>query len=302
MSGAVPVTIIGGYLGAGKTTLVNHLLRHAGGQRLAVLVNEFGELAIDQDLIEAEGDEIISIAGGCICCSFGDDLSGALTDLAALSPPPDHIVIEASGVAIPGSVAASVSLLAGFRPGAIAVLADAETVRDHARDVYLGDTILRQLHDADMVIMTKTDLLDRQAVLQVRDWLGATAGDAEIFEAPHGRLPGDVLLGPGASGCGHGPAHHHDASFESAAIAVDGPVEAHGLAARLADGELGVIRAKGFVEDVCGATRLIQVVGRRFEVLDSPARDRHILVCIGRSGGLRRAELRRLIQTGRTVP
>ena len=77
----IPVTVIGGYLGAGKTTLVNHLLRHADGRRLAVLVNEFGSIAIDEDLIEAEEDGLISIAGGCICCSFGNDLIGAINDL-----------------------------------------------------------------------------------------------------------------------------------------------------------------------------------------------------------------------------
>ena len=77
MTVPLPVIILGGYLGAGKTTLVNHLLRHAGGRRIAVLGNEFGELPIDEDLIEAKGDDLISIAGGCICCSFGGDLTAA---------------------------------------------------------------------------------------------------------------------------------------------------------------------------------------------------------------------------------
>ena len=81
----LPVSVIGGYLGAGKTTLVNHLLRHANGRRLAVLVNEFGDLPIDADLIEAEEDGLISISGGCVCCSFGNDLIAALGDLAKMT-------------------------------------------------------------------------------------------------------------------------------------------------------------------------------------------------------------------------
>ena len=83
----VPVTVIGGYLGAGKTTMVNQLLRHAEGRRIAILVNEFGDLPIDEDLIEAEGEDMIAISGGCICCSFGSDLTAALIKLSELTPP-----------------------------------------------------------------------------------------------------------------------------------------------------------------------------------------------------------------------
>ena len=82
----LPVTLIGGYLGAGKTTLVNHLLHHADGRRLAVLVNEFGDLPIDADLIEARDGNLISIAGGCICCSFGSDLVAALLNIKQREP------------------------------------------------------------------------------------------------------------------------------------------------------------------------------------------------------------------------
>ena len=88
MTARTPVTVVGGYLGAGKTTLVNHLLRTAQGVRLAILVNDFGSLAIDADLIEARSDNLISIAGGCVCCSFGSDLMGALMKLSEGVPPP----------------------------------------------------------------------------------------------------------------------------------------------------------------------------------------------------------------------
>ena len=104
----IPVSVIGGYLGAGKTTLVNHLLRNANGRKLAVLVNEFGELPIDADLIEADDGDMISIAGGCICCSYGSDLVGALMELPERMPNMDGMLIEASGVALPGVQSGSV--------------------------------------------------------------------------------------------------------------------------------------------------------------------------------------------------
>ena len=102
MSGTIPVTLIGGYLGAGKTTLVNHLLRNADGRRLAVLVNEFGALPIDADLIVARDGNLISISGGCICCSFGSDLLAALIELKGRGDAIDHLLIETSGVALAG--------------------------------------------------------------------------------------------------------------------------------------------------------------------------------------------------------
>jgi len=123
MSSAMPVTIIGGYLGSGKTTLINHLLRNANGIRLAVMVNDFGNLAIDAELIEAQDGDVISLSGGCICCSYGDDLSAALLKLQTGGVPPEHIFIEASGVALPGAIGKTLSLLRAYRLDGIVVLA-----------------------------------------------------------------------------------------------------------------------------------------------------------------------------------
>jgi hypothetical protein len=101
----VPVTIIGGYLGAGKTTLINALLAADHGRRLAVLVNDFGAVNIDVELIERHDGETISLTNGCICCSIADSLGESLDQVLALEPRPDQIVIEASGVADPAAIA-----------------------------------------------------------------------------------------------------------------------------------------------------------------------------------------------------
>ena len=101
----LPAVVVGGWLGAGKTTLVNHLLRHAGGRRIAVLVNDFGEVSIDADLIVGAEGGLLSLAGGCMCCSWGDDLFGTLARLRAREPAPEVLLVETSGVAQPAAVA-----------------------------------------------------------------------------------------------------------------------------------------------------------------------------------------------------
>lgn len=129
----LPVTIVGGYLGAGKTTLVNHLLRHADGLRIAVLVNDFGDLPIDADLIESADGDVIALAGGCVCCAFGSDLVGALIALARRAPRPDHVLIETSGVALPGAVARTLTLVAGLERQGVLVVVDAQRARPRRR-------------------------------------------------------------------------------------------------------------------------------------------------------------------------
>lgn len=279
----LPLTVIGGYLGAGKTTLVNHLLRHADGLRLAVLVNEFGALPIDEDLIEAEDDDIISIAGGCVCCSYGNDLTLALMKLAELDPAPDHVLLEASGVAIPGAIAASLTLLQGYSLDAILVLANAETIEAQAADTYVGDTVRRQLGDADLVILNKVDLVLDTDAARTRAWLEKVSPGAEVVASRHGGLPLETLLqgAPAARAPISAPAHPEAHNFESRAIEVAHPVDANALAAALAMPDLRLIRAKGFVRTATGSAASIQTVGRRWAVAEAAAGVAPGLVVIG---------------------
>lgn len=283
---ALPATVIGGYLGSGKTSLVNHLLRRAAGRRLAVLVNEFGELAIDGDLIEAESERLISIAGGCVCCSFGDDLAGAMRDLAAMRPRPDHLLIESSGVAIPGAVASTVSLLDGFRPDGIVVVADAVAVRADAGDDYLGDTIARQLADAEIVVANKTDMLPASALPSLMEWLSAAAPGAVLIPAERGRVaPGAVMGALPEPGEGS-PSDHSDLLFESAVIEPAAGIDVEALARALATGPHGVIRAKGCAIGADGKPWLLHTVGERWEASRAEGKRATGIVCIGFRGRL----------------
>ena len=281
---SVPVTTIGGYLGSGKTTLVNHLLRNANGRKLAVLVNEFGDLPIDEDLIEAQDETLISIAGGCICCSFGNDLIGALRDMLGGSTVPDQILIETSGVAIPSAIVATVALLTGLHSDASLVVVDAETVRTAARDDYIGDTITRQLSDADIVVVNKGDLVSDTAKQELADWLSDVAPGSVILPTEFGRVAPDAIFGCVAEPSHGLTAHHSDALFESITLHPDPIEDVPNYVHCLITENRGIVRAKGYVYDMMDQCWLIQVVGQRSNVTRSDQAKQNGLVCIGLRG------------------
>lgn len=304
----IPVTVIGGYLGAGKTTLVNHLLRNAAGRRLAVLVNDFGDLPIDADLIEAQSEDLISIAGGCVCCSFGSDLMGALMKLAQREPAPDHVLLETSGVALPGSVARSVALIRACSIDGVVVMADAETVAARAADRYMGDTITRQLAEADLVIANKTDLVTGAQLEALRTWIAEAAPQARLIEAERGQVPVDVMFGIGHASQPAGlfspgtlkPVADASSQYESASFAIPHRVDVEKIARALSKLECGLIRAKGVLRDADGSTRALQVVGSRFEVtvFEGVATG---IVCIGLRGQVNRTAIEQAIDQANTA-
>lgn len=301
----LPLTVLGGYLGAGKTTLVNHLLGNAGGRRLAVLVNDFGDLSIDETLIESREGNLLSIAGGCVCCSFGSDFMAGLMQMAALDPPPDHLLVETSGVALPGAVARSAALLQAIRVDAVVVLVDAETVRARAADRYLGDTVTRQLAEADLVVLNKTDLVDAAARPALKDWLATLAPRAGLLECEHGKVGAELLLGlrrdaARATGVLSGGSMRapEDAAarYASASFELDGALDAQALATRLAAPALGLLRAKGIVRDADGSLVVLQVVGARAALEAAPeGATPGPLVCIGARGRFDRDAVAALI-------
>lgn len=285
MSPALPVTIIGGYLGAGKTTLVNNLLR-TSGLRLAVLVNEFGALPIDRDLIEAEDEALVSIAGGCVCCEYGDDLVGALMQVQALEPRPDHVLLESSGVAIPGSILASLMFVDGMRGDGVVVMADAAEIRTTAANKYLADTIQRQLADADILVLNKADLVSAADMAEVTGWLKERVPGTRIIPAEQGRVPHEALLGSvPLPRRGHRVSGHAEGLFRSVVLQPPGPVDPVALARDLAEGGHGLVRAKGYVRGADGGLELIQVVGERWAVEPVSGTHETGVVCIGLRSG-----------------
>ena len=291
----LPVTVIGGYLGAGKTTLVNYLLRNANGLRLAVLVNEFGELAIDRDLIEAEEEGLISISGGCVCCSFGGDLIAALRNLSQMQPRPQHILIESSGVAKPSAIFYSVALLDGFSADGVVVLSDAETVQENANDKYMGDTVLAQITQADILLLNKCDLVDPQNIAETANWLARQNPNARLVKTKHSVAAPEVVLESFLGRQKITEPHHHLDQMTSMNLIPTTSLDAMNLAKTLAEGEFGLVRAKGFVTDISGDKMLIQIVGRRWAIKAADPKLKDGLVCLGMKEQMRPSQLRALI-------
>jgi G3E family GTPase len=306
LNAPIPVTIVGGYLGAGKTTLVNHLLRRRGERRIAVLVNDFGELAIDAELIESRDGTLLQLAGGCVCCSFGSDLMAALQRIRELQPAPDHILLECSGVALPGAVARTLTLLKGLALDAVLVLADAETLRERAADRYVGELLKQQLREADLIALNKLDLAAPGDAQALPRWLAEAAPRARVLPCRHAQLPPALALGLGLgkthverertaatplalAGAGHG-----GALFTSLSLEFEHAVDTARLAAALLAPGLGLLRAKGLMRGTDGLPCSLQLVGARCVVAPSAhARPRQgRLVGIGLQGCFDAADLR----------
>jgi G3E family GTPase len=279
----IPVTVVGGYLGAGKTTLVNHLLRHANGVRLGVLVNDFGALQIDAELIEATDGDTVSLTNGCICCSLAGGVMEALQSLAARPQPPDRVIIETSGVSDPVAVA-QYAHLPGFRLDAVIVLADAETVRRRSTDKHVGRHVLQQLRGADLVALNKVDLLAADQLAAVRAWLAETAPGVRVIEATNARLPLAVVFDDRPAdnrpadnrpadnqpaddrpAVGGQPQHHVHDEHRTWTRAAEQPVDRAAFDAWVAALAPGIVRAKGFVRftDEPATEWEFQLVGAR---------------------------------------
>jgi G3E family GTPase len=161
----LPVTILGGYLGAGKTTLLNRILTGDHGQRVGVIVNDFGALNVDARLIVAHDGDTVSLANGCVCCSASDGTGEALAGFIRRADRLDRIVIEMSGVAEPARLAQNV---AAFRlpVDGVIVLVDAEQLPAQLANRYVGRTVARSLSQADLIVVNKLDLAPPEALAE----------------------------------------------------------------------------------------------------------------------------------------
>jgi len=243
MPAKIPATVVTGFLGAGKTTLIRHMLQNAQGKRIALIINEFGDLGVDGDILKGCGDEvcteddIVELSNGCICCTVADDFIPTMEALLARKDKPDHIVIETSGLALPQplirafnwpgistkvTVDGVVTVVDGravhdgqFAHNVAAV--DAQRAQDENLDheTPLSELFEDQIACADMIVVNKIDLLDAAQADALTAKLKADSREGvQVVKATMGALPVDVLLGQGVGAEGdlaarHEVHHHH---------------------------------------------------------------------------------------------
>ncbi len=263
----IPVTIVGGYLGAGKTTLINSLLRDPAGRRVAVLVNDFGGINIDAALIASSNATTIALTNGCACCVLSDDLGEAFRSVASATPAFDEIIVEASGVADPRQLAEWANL-PGLRLKAVAVLADVTTIVERLDDVYLGKTIRRQLQGADFVVLTKTALANEEVTARATQLISQVAPLAPI-RTPCNDQPWAMFEAFQSEKAPHRSSHtdDHSSVHVASTFQFTRPVAVKELEACLGWSIPGLVRAKGFVPmHGSSAPSLLQVVGSAIEI------------------------------------
>lgn len=284
----LPVTLVTGFLGSGKTTLINHILSNRQGVRAAVLVNEFGDIGIDNDLIIASADDMIELNNGCICCTTNNDLIDSIVRVLARADQLDHIIVETTGVADPLPVALTFlrsEFRGALRLDGIVTVADAE---NFSLDRFDTIAARHQLRHADAVLLNKCDTITAPRIADIEARIRAENPNARILHTTHAAVPLPLILDVDLfreHPAGH-HAHLHEDGFTSVSFASDRPFSVTRFQHFLDTGRPpGLFRGKGFLWLAETDKRYIfHLVGNRFS-LDEDARTdpgANRLVLIGR--------------------
>jgi G3E family GTPase len=290
----IPVTLLTGFLGSGKTTVLNRVLSESHGQRIAVIVNEFGELGVDGDLVSGASGDVVELANGCLCCATRGQLLKALGQVIAADPPPEAIVIETSGLADPFPVLSELahsSLLDRVQVDGVITLVDCA---NFDRNLDSAEAAFQQIVAADLLLVNKIDLVDPSIPPLVERGIRVLNPAARVAQCVAGDVPLALLLGARVAARGEAgvPAalaekgHHHDhghGGFEAMALDPPGALDPARLSAWFEALPPDVFRAKGFVR-LAGQDGLVAVsaVGTRHAFTPAPpGASRARLVVIG---------------------
>lgn len=289
----LPMTVISGYLGAGKTTFINQLLAADHGLKLMILVNDFGAINIDAALLASKDEDTIALTNGCVCCTMGSDLFLALGDALDRRPRPDHLIVEASGVADPARIANAARAEPDMRYAGIVTLVDGEAFDGLSNDPLIGPQVRNQVSRADLVVITK----------QVPHAL--EAGLAELTHAPILRDPNSaavlnlVLSDPAPATLTDSVTQHPDyTAWVSQEVT---GIDKAALHKALTHRPSGLFRVKGTIVDSAGDAWVVQVVGQNIDITRTTTSDLPALVGIGPRNRVDRTEVEAWWSSVRTL-
>ncbi|HEY3908557.1 MAG TPA: GTP-binding protein [Stellaceae bacterium] len=271
----LPVAIVTGFLGSGKTTLVNHILTQLHGVKIGVMVNEIGDIAIDSELIIGAGDDMVELANGCICCSINNDLLDAIFRVLQRRPRVEYLIVETSGLADPLPIVLTFlrsELRDLVRIDAIVTVADAESF---SLDLFDSEAAANQLRYADAILLNKCDLVGEDTAQFVEEKIAAIGG-GRIVRTTRAEIPLPLILGAGAFQPDRYSAergHDHLAAdgFEAVSFASDRAFLADGFQSFLEELPGNVFRAKGILAiDGSDTRHVFHLVGKRFTLDPAP--------------------------------
>ena len=267
-----PLTLLTGFLGAGKTTLLNRILTERHGRRIAVIVNEFGEVGIDGALVAGAAGDVVELANGCLCCATRGQLLKAVHAVLEAQPPAEAVLVETSGLADPFPVLSELahsSLVERVEVDGVLTLVDAD---NFDRNLDSAEAAFQQIVAADILLVNKVDLVAPEIPGLIERGLRRVNARARVLPCVEGDVPLPVLVGHSAPDRAETPApaaHHHD-GFEAVTLTPPDRVDRARLAAWLEALPANVFRAKGFVRLAAPDTRVgVSAVGARHAL--SPA-------------------------------
>jgi len=283
-----PLTLLTGFLGAGKTTLLNRILTERHGVRMAVIVNEFGEIGIDGGLVRGATGDVIELANGCLCCATRGQLLKAVHSVLAADPPPEGILVETSGLADPFPVLSELahsSLVEQVSVDGVVTVVDAE---NFDRNLDSAEAAFQQIVAADLLLVNKVDLVSDDIPPLIERGLRVLNPTAGLLACVEGNVPLPVLVGTQAGAATpprDGRVHHHHDDFESVALTPPAMVRPAALAAWLEGLPSNVYRAKGHLRFDGPPGRVeVSAVGARHSLAPASSGVSHdTLVIIGKA-------------------
>ena len=260
----IDVTLLTGFLGSGKTTVLRYLLENPNGLKIAVIINDVGDIDVDARLVEGMTRQQISLSNGCVCCALSDDFAEQLRQLDAQSY--DAVLVEASGVADPVNISQVIHGLPECRLDGIVAVTDPTSIIEYLDNPQIAPLLTRQLQTAHMVLVSKGDLLNEDERRRAVDVISRLSPGSRVIPISQGQVDPGIVLGAAINGISLPNDDQTAFQFATTTISPAGPWDPHELAGLLDTTDHQLLRGKGWFSDHDDNLYELQIVGRRWAI------------------------------------